>query len=270
MLVIAAPAAASAVDSERVVFEVFVAALVFTLASAAVYLGNDLADVDVDRAHPTKRHRPIAAGTLSVATASRMGVALVVAAIVIAALLRPEFAVVIAVYLLINVGYSAGLKHQPYLELGIVAAGFVLRAVGGGVATDIALSRWFILVVCSGSLFIVVGKRSAELRRTADLATRARARRVLAAYTPSRLHLLRAVCGGVAVLAYALWTVRTNEVVGWLALSSLFLFTAALARYSAAIDAGRGEDPEDIVLGDRVFQLIGLGWLLVYGGAVYG
>ena len=123
------------------------------------------------------------------------------------------------------------------------------------------------VVVCSASLFVVAGKRSAELRRTAD---KGAGRPVLTHYTPAGLRAFRAVTAGTAVVAYALWVLDQDLAIGWLAALSLLPFAGALARYSAAIERGLGEDPEDIVLGDRPFQLIGLCWLVVYGVGLYG
>ena len=188
-------------------------------------------------------------------------------ALVGAAILHWSYLVIIAIYLTINLWYSGGMKHIPVLELGAIASGFILRAVGGGAATRTPLSAWFVVVVCAASLFVVAGKRSAELGRTAG---NGEGRSVLGHYTPAGLRAFRAVTAGTAVVAYALWVLDQDLAIGWLAAVSLLPFAGALARYSTAIERGLGEDPEDIVLGDRPFQLIGLCWLVVYGVGLYG
>ncbi len=264
VLVAAAPAAAGSLDEIEVVLETLVAIAVFIAAAGATYLLNDVADIIVDRAHPTKRHRPVAAREISVRTARIVAPILAALALVAAFAFSSGLGAVIAVYLGVNVAYSAGLKHQPWIELAAIATGFILRAVAGGVATDTPLSAWFVGVVCSASLFVVAGKRSAELQRTAGTG----GRRVLAHYSLSALRGFRSATGAAAVVAYALWVVTQDRAVDALAAASLLLFAASLARYSAALEAGLGEDPEDIVLGDRLFQLIALSWVVVYGLAI--
>ncbi len=265
VLVLAAPVAAGTLDEPDVLVRALAGVAIFIMASGATYLLNDVVDVAVDRAHPTKRHRPVAAREISVRSARTIAPILALLALAAAFALAVELGLVIAGYLAINAAYSAGLKHVPWLELAPIAAGFILRAVAGGAATDTPLSAWFVVVVCSASLFVVAGKRSAELRRTAG----AGGRRVLRHYSAAGLRAFQAATAGSAVVAYALWVVAQDRAVGWLAAVSLLPFTAALARYSAALDLGLGEDPEDIVLGDRVFQLIAAAWVVVYALAVH-
>ena len=267
VLVAAAPVAAGSLDEGEVLGRTIAAVAVFIAAAGATYLVNDSADVDIDRMHPTKRRRPIASGAVSVSQARTTAGVLAIGALVGAAILHWSYLVIIAIYLTINLWYSGGMKHIPVLELGAIASGFILRAVGGGAATRTPLSAWFVVVVCAASLFVVAGKRSAELGRTAG---NGEGRSVLGHYTPAGLRAFRAVTAGTAVVAYALWVLDQDLAIGWLAAVSLLPFAGALARYSTAIERGLGEDPEDIVLGDRPFQIIGLCWLVVYGVGLYG
>lgn len=265
-LVAAAPIAAGALDEGEVALRTLGAVLAFILAAGCTYLFNDAADVEVDRLHPTKRHRPVATGQITPAVAGRTSVVLGVTAVALAFVLAWAFGLVIVIYLLINAAYSAGLKHWPWIELSAVASGFILRAVGGGAATDIPLSAWFIVVVCAVAVIAVAGKRSAELRRTAQLAT---GRMVLSHYSVTTLRLTRAVAAATAVVAYALWVVTQDLANDWLAAVSMVPFAGAIAEYSRAIESGLGEDPEDIALRDRRFQLLTLAWMVSYGLAVY-
>ncbi len=264
-LVVAAPVAAGSLGEAGVLARTVAAVFVFIAAAGSTYLMNDAADVEVDRAHPRKRHRPIASGAISTAQARTVAGMLAVGALVAAAALAWPYAVVIAAYLAINVWYSNGMKHIPALELGAIASGFILRAIGGGAATRTPLSAWFVVVVCAASLFVVAGKRSAELARTGGKG----GRQVLRHYSASGLRALRAVSAAVAVVAYALWVFDQDLAVDWLAALSLVPFAGALARYSTVIEQGLGEDPEDIVLGDHPFQALALSWVLVYVVGVY-
>ncbi len=266
VLVVAAPAAAGTLDSGPTVARTFGAIAAFIIASGSIYLFNDAADADLDRVHPTKRHRPIPAGEIQVAVARRVGAVLAASATVGAVALDPAFGLVIAVYLAVNVSYSAGVKHWPWIELAAVASGFLLRAIGGGAATATPLSSWFLVVVSSVALFVVVGKRSAELRRTSGNGGRP----ALGAYTAGSLKAVSTASAATAVVAYALWIVNQDLVIDWLAILSLVPFAGSLARYAAVIESGRGEDPEDILIGDRAFQALALLWVVVYGFARYG
>ena len=151
-------------DYAKVLTEASVAFVAFSLAASSIYLINDVRDVEADREHPTKRFRPIAAGVVPEWLAYTLAPVLGVASLAIAWLLTPNLALVIAVYLGIQLGYCFGLKHQAVLDICIVSSAYLLRAIAGGVATDIPLSQWFLLTAAFGSLFMVAGKRYAELQ----------------------------------------------------------------------------------------------------------
>ena len=171
VLVIAAPLAAGneIMDSGRSIgtltVDILVAFVAFCLAASSIYLINDARDVEADRAHPTKRFRPIAAGVLPVSMAYIMAVALIIGSIAVSwfASEGPGLAIVVAVYIALQLGYCFGLKHQPVIDIALVSSGFMLRAMAGGVAANINLSQWFLLVAAFGSLFMAAGKRYAEL-----------------------------------------------------------------------------------------------------------
>ena len=163
VLVFAAPAAAGVLDQRDAFLETCVAFAAFCFASAATYLLNDAADAEADRLHPVKRNRPIAAGHLDPRTARIGAVCLILVALGITAPINDgKLTAVIAGYLAITFAYSTWLKHEAVIDIAAVAAGFVLRAIAGGVATDVPLSDWFLIVAGAGSLFIVTGKRHAE------------------------------------------------------------------------------------------------------------
>ena len=163
LLVVAAPLAAGKVGDGDVIAATLLALVSFCLAASAVYLVNDTADREVDRLHPTKRLRPIASGALAVPVALTVAGVLATAAVAVGWVADPMLAVLVASYLLLQVLYAVRLKHEPVLDISVVAAGFLMRAVAGGIAADLPLSQWFLLVSGFGSLFIVAGKRYSEL-----------------------------------------------------------------------------------------------------------
>ncbi len=186
ILVFAAPAAASVLGHWSVLWRVVAAFLIFCAVASGHYLINDVLDAEQDRHHPTKRDRPVASGELPVPVALGTGVGLIVVGLVGAALLGPwGFVLVVASYLALSVSYSLWLKRQPVIELAVVASGFVLRAVAGGVVAHVYLSTWFLVFTSFAALFVVTGKRYAEHARLGE--DRGSHRSVLDEYTESFL-----------------------------------------------------------------------------------
>jgi decaprenyl-phosphate phosphoribosyltransferase len=266
VLVAAAPLAAGTLFTADAALHTAVAFLAFCLASSALYCANDVWDAAADRQHPRKRRRPVAAGELPVRVAVSAAVLLAAGAVAVA---TPDpLRLVIACYLAINVAYSAGLKHQPVIEIGIVASGFLLRAVAGGPATGIPLSQWFLIVAAFGSLFIVAGKRLSERLQLGAAA--ARARPILAGYTVSYLRAVVAVSVAVTVSAYGLWAFEVGADRSgppWAAIS-IAPFVLALLRFMLDVDAGSAQEPERILLNDRMMQGLGAIWLLTFSLSV--
>jgi decaprenyl-phosphate phosphoribosyltransferase len=258
LLVFAAPLAALGTDLQadyRAVFiKVLVAFVVFCLAASCIYLVNDARDVEADRAHPTKRYRPIAAGVLPVPMAYGLAVVLGVASLLISWFTNPDLAIVMAVYIGIQLAYCFGLKHQAVLDICIVSSGFLIRAIAGGVAAGIPLSQWFLLVMAFGSLFMAAGKRYAELQLAER--TGAKIRKSLESYTSSYLRFVWTLAATAAVICYALFAFQRDQgTASWWAVS-IIPFAIAILRYAVDIDGGDAGEPEDIVLHDRVFQLL--------------
>ena len=267
-LVLTAPTAAGVVLQPRAALGMVVAVVAFCLASSGIYLINDIVDVEADRAHPTKRRRPIASGELSVRAAWTAAAVLLPGALVISALLTWQLLVVLAVYEIIQLWYCLGMKHEPVIELTSVASGFLLRAIAGGVATHIELSQWFLIAAGFGSLFMAAGKRYAEMLVVQD--TGAAIRPVLKRYTPSYLRFVWTLSAGVMVTTYALWafTMRQATLSEW-SVGSIVPFVVALLRYAVDVDSGAAGEPEDIVLHDRLLLLLGGIWAACLISSVY-
>ncbi len=261
-LVLAAPFAANRLTEPAVLLDTGIALVAFCLAASAVYLVNDAIDVEADRAHPTKRHRPIAAGVVSTRMAYATAAVLFVAAIGVARFAGPPLALLIAVYCAAQLGYCLGLKHQPVVDLCIVASGFLLRAIAGGIAAGIPLSQWFLLVTAFGSLFMVAGKRYAEI--VLYERTGAQIRASLRRYSASYLRFVWATAAAIMILAYALWAFEMRERAdydsGW-AMLSIVPFVMAVLRYAVDVDDGGAGAPEQIALRDHVLQVIGACWV---------
>ena len=185
LLVFAAPLAGATVGRDDGLGYAAAAAVAFGCASAAVYLVNDVVDAERDRRHPVKRHRPIASGALPGAHAVALAVLAACCALAIGAAIGvPLLMAAAAGYLCSSFLYSAGLKHVPFVEMVLVASGFLLRVLGGAAATHVRPSVWFLLVCSLGALGVAVAKRYTEL--TSLGADALRHRPVLRWYRPRR------------------------------------------------------------------------------------
>ncbi|NBH11798.1 decaprenyl-phosphate phosphoribosyltransferase [Amycolatopsis sp. SID8362] len=268
VLVFAAPFTAGRIGDLTVLRSALIAFVVFCLAASAIYFVNDAKDVDADRAHPAKRNRPIAAGLIPVPVAFGVGIVLLLAALGVAAAQNWQLVVVIAVYEGVQLGYCFGLKHEPVIDLCIVASGFLLRSISGGVAANIPLSQWFLLTTAFGSLFMVSGKRYAEIRLFNQ--TGAEIRSSLRKYSASYLRFVWATAVAVVIATYCQWAFQLREQFGttWSEIS-IVPFVIALLRYAIDVDGGKAGSPEEIVLHDRLLQVLGVAWITTLALAFY-
>jgi decaprenyl-phosphate phosphoribosyltransferase len=270
VLVFGAPAAAGVLTHRKPLLYSLAAFAVFCLAASGTYCINDVLDRHADRAHPTKRDRAVASGLVPVPLALGVGIGLLALALALAgAVGRPKLALVLAIYVIVTLSYSLWLKHEPILDLAGVAAGFVLRGIAGGVATQVTLSNWFLIVLCFGSLFMVTGKREAEAELLG--ASGGEHRATLDDYSEHFLRYVRAVSSGVAMMGYCLWAFQKadgSQGAIWYELS-IVPFVLAILRYGMLVDAGKGGAPEDVVLGDRHLQIFGATLLILFALGVY-
>ena len=269
-LVIAAAGAAGALGHDDVPVRVSLAFLAFCLLASGVYAINDVRDAGEDRRHPRKRMRPVAAGELDPRAALALGAGLMLSGLALCAAVRPLLLVVGAGYVALTLSYTLLWRRIVVLDLVAIAGGFVLRAIAGGVAAPVALSRWFMLVVTFSAILIAAGKRNAERRRaTANGVSEAR-RSVLRFYTEARLRLILSVSAAAALFAYCVWAFQIPSVDGfpWRPLT-IVPFTLCLWRYGALVRSGQGEAPEELLLRDRWLQLAGLAWLVVFALGVH-
>ena len=273
LLVFAAPLFAFTVDPD-IWFAASGSLVAFCLISSAIYLLNDSLDVKADRQHPRKRHRPIAAGEVSVPLALTTSTLLAVISLTLAAAVSARLAGVILAYGLIQVGYCLRLKREPLLDLFCIAAGFLLRAMAGGVAAGLALSPWFLLTVGLLALFLAVEKRKAELQIA--LGRGVMTRQVLDRYSLPLLLRLEGLVSTSAFMSYSLWAAGpalNGASTSWMLLTVPFVLVGIFryqlisdpeeAERRRSLDPDRtSEKPEEILLGDRGIKLTLLGWLI--------
>lgn len=268
VLVIAAPIAAGNAFEPSILGRIALAFVVFCLAASSIYLVNDALDVEADRAHPTKRFRPIAAGVVPIPLAYATAAVLGVASLGLSLFANVQLFIVMAVYLGIQLAYCFGLKHEAVVDISIVSSGFLIRAIAGGAAAEISLSQWFLLVMAFGSLFMAAGKRYAELLLAER--TGAKIRKSLEYYTPTYLRFVWTLAATAVVICYGLWAFQQDAAKDtiWYSLS-MVPFTVAILRYAVDVDGGEAGEPEEIALHDRTLQVLAVLWVVIVAIAVY-
>ncbi len=285
LLVLAAPATAGALTQPGAVLTGAAVFALFCAAASGTYLLNDVHDAHRDRAHPRKRHRPVASGALPAPVAVAAGVALSAAApLASLALGDPVLSALVAGYVLLTLVYTRYLRDLVVCDLVAVAACHVLRAVAGGVAVGVPLTSWFVIVVSLAALLVVVGKREAELRAAGaatgdapggapgDLAAAAAVavRPSLRGYSTAYLSQTRTMASGAMIVTYCLWALEPGDGPRTLFHAlSIVPFIMFVLRYNLLVDRGVGEEPEEIALRDRPLQLVLCGLAVLVGTGIY-
>lgn len=242
----------------------------FCLVSSAVYLYNDIADVEADRNHPEKKFRPIASGQLPISAARFTAALLVAIALPLGYLLAPMFSLILAAYLIINLLYSRWLKHVPILDVLIVSSGFVLRvAAGVALITVERFSPWLYMITILFSLYIGLGKRRAEMNLLAQGASAHR--RVLDGYTIPLLDQYITIVSGMTIVAYSLYTFSAPNLPENHTLMLTIPFVVyGIFRYLQLIQMGHAAGaPDEVALKDRPLQVTVLLWGLAVIAVFY-
>jgi decaprenyl-phosphate phosphoribosyltransferase len=270
VLVFAAPAAAGQLGDGDVIVQSLIGFLAFLLASVGTYFVNDALDHQADRLHPKKRWRPVAAGWLSLRFAWTTGALTLLAGLVIAFAVTPSLGFLVMGYVAMTLSYGLWLKHIAIVDLVCVAAGFVLRMIAGGFATDIPISEWFLTVASFSSLFVVAGKRYGEVREMGE--GNAASRAVLDVYTAGFLRAAWTMAMTVSIAAYLQWAFVMADTSGdrgvWYQLSAV-PWAMAMLRYAMLLDQGHGGAPEEVLSRDRLMQVLGVVWLGFFMVSVY-
>ncbi len=230
----------------------------FSFISSAIYILNDLKDIEKDRKHPIKKNRPLASGQIK----PRVAIVIMSLCIGVSCVLSfyldnfRSFVLLIS-YLGLNVAYSMGLKNKPIIDIVILAAGFVIRIFYGGMITGVSISKWLYLVITSGSLYMGLGKRRNEMKKQTDTGD------VLKYYNVDFLDKNMYVCVALTIVFYALWTYEMpNAQISW----TIPIFIILLMSYSLDVEGNSDGDPVEVILHDKI--LIGI--LILYALFIFG
>jgi len=241
--------------SDRLVSGI-IAFIAFCMMSSFIYVVNDIRDREKDRKHPTKCRRPIAAGTVSVENARKLaGFLLAIALICNGLVYHPVSTLLLALYLILNMAYSFGLKNYPLVDISILVSGFLIRMVYGAVLTGITISNWLYLTVIALSFYFALGKRRNEQQSLRDGETR----QVLKAYPISFLDKSMGMCMTLANVFYALWSM--DEKTRSLYHTDYLIFTVPIVllitlKYSLNVERQGDGDPVEVLLHDKALLLL--------------
>lgn len=242
----------------------------FCIGSSAIYLINDVLDIESDRRHPTKKLRPIAAGLISIPTALSVAVLCVVAALALGSLATTDkgsVALVVAAYMGLNLLYSLKLKHIVLVDAFCIAAGFLLRVLAGGFAVNVLVSDWLMLCTLFLALFLALCKRRAEIDLLGE--DRGSHRKILLEYTPAFLDQGVVVLAACAIINYTMYTVSEDTTLKFGEDNGLVwtvpFVVFGLFRYLLLVQTQKGGgSPTRVLLGgDVAFAINGLIWLAV-------
>ena len=278
LVVFAAPLFAFSIDWSTF-FASLLAFILFCCASSSFYLINDLVDVESDRRHPVKRHRPIASGAVSVPVATAMAILLLAISLVVGWGKSVNLGLTLSAYTLLQIAYNFRLKRTVILDIVAIATGFVLRASAGAAAADIVLSPWFLLCTAMLALFLGIEKRKAELRLFTMLASEGgKMRSVLKRYSLPLLNRMESVVTTGAVIAYALWSAGptlNGASTPWMFVTLPFVLygifryqlisdPTEISRRSSNIGeaGGSSERPEEVLLNDKPILLTVILWFI--------
>ena len=268
LLVFAAPGTAGLLLDPGVLGRSVALFALFCVAASGTYLLNDVRDVDRDRPHDRKRHRPVAAGTVPVGLAGAPGTAFVLAApLAVVPTGNWPLLAVLSGYLLLTGSYTLWLKNVIIGDIVAVAGCHVLRALAGGIAIGVPITSWFLIVVSLGALLVVTGKREAELRSPGNGGARA----TLAGYTLSYLTQVRTMASAAMIVTYCLWALESRPAgeSSVFQAASIVPFIIVVLRYHLLVDRGVGEEPEEIALRDRPLQLCLAALIALIGLGIY-
>lgn len=259
VVVFAAPMFALALDVGSLL-RVGGAFVAFSMTASAFYLINDVRDIEEDRRHPVKKHRPIAAGLVSIPVVLAVAIGCLGAGLIGSYFIAPWLAATIGAYAFIQTGYNLGLKEQPITDIMVIAAGFVLRALGGAAAAGVPASKWFILCVGLLAFFLGVEKRKGEIK---SLGAEADTRSVLQYYSLPWLRRMENVVTPSALMAYALWTIEGAATPWMLATIPFVAYSIFRYQYLSSNDNPDISTPEYIFLFDKKMIISVLMWAII-------
>ena len=258
------------IETPLIGIDIAIGFVCFSLTASVVYIINDIRDVEDDRQHPEKKNRPFAAGTVKISTGIILAMVLLLVSSSVAFWLNPWFLVVLAVYFTTNLAYSLRLKHVPLLDISIIAIGFVLRVVGGGVIPGIYISHWILIMTFLLALFLGFAKRRDDVK--IFLESGKKMRKSIDGYNMEFINTGMSLMGGVTIVAYIMYTLSEDVVKRLgnnLYLTSIFVILGVLRYLQITFVQEKSGNPTKILLKDLFIQFILAGFIITFGILLY-
>lgn len=245
--------------------------IAFSLVASAIYIVNDIRDVEKDRLHPEKCKRPIASGKIKETTGYVLATVLALVGLIIAYFTNQSFLAVLASYFVLNMGYSWGLKNIAILDLLIVASGFVLRIISGGCVADVPVSQWLILMVYLLALFLVLAKRREDIM---EFETSGKIVRTSALnYNLDFIHSILTMLSAVILVSYLMYTLSEDVIQRfnskYLYLTTVFVIAGVMRYIQITMVENKSGSPTNIFYTDRFLHLTMLGWVISFFAIIY-
>lgn len=244
--------------------------VLFSMIASSVYILNDFKDIEEDKKHPKKMYRPLASGEISKSQALVLMFVFITVSLGIAVSLNIKMASVLALYLLMNIGYSMGLKHIPLLDIFLIATGFVLRLLAGAVATGVELTMWIILVTFLLALFLGLAKRRDDVLLAGE---GKRTRKNIDGYNLEFVNAAMVIMASVVIVSYIFYTIspEVQEKLNskFLYLTVVFVVLGIMRYLQITFVENNSGSPASLLLRDRFLQISILAWMLVFVFLIY-
>ena len=255
----------------RLLLDVLIGVVCFSFSASAVYILNDYKDIESDRAHPSKKNRPLAAGKINPNVALLAAFLLVLAGFTGAWFLSIRFFVILAIYLLMNVAYTFKLKHIAVLDTTIIATGFVLRVLAGGAVAGIYVSQWIVLMIFLLALLLGFAKRRDDV--LIYIESGRKMRKSVDGYNLEFINLSMVMMAGVVIVAYLMYVLSDEVEQQWqtknLYLTAFPVIMGVLRYLQLTFVKGKTGNPTKILLKDWVIQVVIAGWIALFYLLIY-
>lgn len=265
------PFFAGVLFNSKTLIEGTIGLISFSLVASAVYILNDLKDIEVDRAHPAKKYRPLASSRISKQAAIALLALFSLTGLGIGFWLNEEFGYVITGYFLLNIGYCFGLKKVAILDMLIVALGFVLRTIAGGFIAEVAISQWLLIMIFLLSFFLAIAKRRDDilLQETSGVSVRKSTEK----YNLDFINAAMTMISTIMIMAYIMYTISEEviERIGFehLYLTSIFVLSGIMRYLQMALVENKTSSPVRILYTDRFIQSVLVLWVLSFIFIIY-
>jgi 4-hydroxybenzoate polyprenyltransferase len=248
-----------------------VAFAAFSIAASSVYIFNDYLDAEEDRKHPVKRNRPLAAGTITRKSAAMLIPVLAMPALAVSWLLSPMMLNLVLLYLVMNVAYGWKLKHIPIVDIAVIASGFVIRVLVGGIVTGTTIYMWIVIMTFLLALFLALAKRRDDV--VLFVGTGKRSRKAIDGYNLVFIDAAMVIMAAVTIVAYVMYTVSPDVMAKFrtdkLYVTTLFVVLGILRYMQITFVENKSGSPTEILLRDGFLQVVILGWLAAFAALIY-